>query len=109
MVICGTESGRALREGDLERELELTDVGVVLLRGLDPEDVGVVYDKSGAKGAGAGEARLVAADGDGEGLCRYGSTVLVKFCAYDCRRSDGDGEEEEGDVLPSTRTGVRPR
>ena len=69
----------------------------------------MVYDEGGAEGAGARETRLVAADGDGEGLCRYGSTVLVKFCAYDCRRSDGDGEEEEGDVLPSTRTGVRPR
>ena len=69
----------------------------------------MVYDEGGAEGAGARKTRLVAADGDGEGLCRYGSTVLVKFCAYDCRRSDGDGEEEGGDVLPSTRTGVRPR
>ena len=84
MVVCGAEPGNAFWESDLEGELELAYVGVVFVWGLDPEDVGVVYDKSGAKGAGAGEARLVAANGDGKGLCRDWPAVLVEPCADHC-------------------------
>ena len=83
MVVCGAEPGNAFWESDLERELELAYVGVVFVWGLDPEDVGVVYDEGGAKGAGACEAGLVAADGDGEGLCKDWTGIFVELGAHD--------------------------
>ena len=71
----------------------------------------MVYDEGRADRAGTGKARLVTTDGNGEGLCRYWPAILFKFCAYDwdaCEHGGGRGGRE-WDVLPSTRTGVRPR
>ncbi len=54
--MCGAEARGAFWKGDLERKLKFADVGIFFVGWLDPEDVGVVYDESGAKGTGAGEA-----------------------------------------------------
>ena len=70
----------------------------------------MVYDKGGAVGVGVGETRLVTSDGDGKGLCRDWFAILVQFCAYDWEiLGSGRRSRGVGDVLPSTRTGVRPR
>ena len=96
MVVRGAKARCAFWEGDLERKLKLAYVGIIFVWRLDPEDVGVVYEEGGAKGARAREARLVAANGDGEGLCRDWPAILVESCADDCSVSEVVMEGREG-------------
>ena len=55
--------------------------------GLDPEDVCMVDDECRADGARTSEAGLIAADGNGEGLCKDWLAILVQFCADDWNAS----------------------
>lgn len=89
LAICGAEARGAFWKGKFEGKLELSYVGILFVRGLDPEDVCVVHDECGANGARTGEAGLIAADGNRERLCRYWLVILVQFCAHDAFDADG--------------------
>lgn len=78
LVIRRAEASDALRKRDLEGLLEFPEFCIGLTVGLAPEGLSVVNEKSQVLGASPALARLVRADGDGEGLCKDGPLVFVE-------------------------------
>lgn len=79
----GGEAGDAGGDGEAEGELERAD-GLVV--GRRPERVRAVDEQRGLQRADAADAGLVAAHGDGDGLCGQALAVGVELCADNCGR-----------------------
>ena len=106
----GGEAGDTGGDGEAEGELEGADGLVVGDGGGSPERVGAVDEQTRLDRADAADTGLVAADGDGDGLCGETLAVCVELCADNCggqRWQRRRGRKSYS--LPSTRMGVRPR
>ena len=111
LIVGRAKASDALWKGNLEGSFKLAEFSVFLVVWFAPKNGSIVYEETRVGYARFALSGLVTSDCDDEGLCEDGFAVFFEFCGYDCCvwLVWGVGRVNGRDVLPSTRTGVRPR